>query len=169
MAYLRRVVVGAIGALTLIGAASAGVSAHEGRALVEFDSMAAISATQTTVANDRGIPGGGLPWVISSGRGQVDREGHLSVTVKGLIIVVPPVNGKNPVANFSATVSCLTPHGVVNVTTGLFAASTAGDSTINAQVKLPHRCGDPEVFVGTTNAKTGVFVWFAESNGEERD
>ena len=171
MAYLRRVLVGAIGALTLIGAASVGVSAHEERTLVEFDSMAAISAIQVTVKNDRGIPGGGFPWVISSGRGQVDREGHLSVTVKGLIIVVPPVNGKNPVANFSATVSCLTPHGVVNVTTGPFPASTAGDSTINAQVELPHRCSDPEVFVGTTNAKTGVFVWFAESNvnSEERD
>ena len=167
MAYLRRFLVGAIGALTLIGAASVGVSAHEGRTLVEFDSMTAISATQVTVKNDRGIPGGGFPWVISSGRGQVDREGHLSVTVKGLIIVVPPVNGKNPVATFSATVSCLTPHGIMNVTTGSFPASTAGDATINAQVKLPRRCKDTEVFVGTTNAKTGVFVWFAESNAED--
>jgi hypothetical protein len=34
---------------------------------------------------------------------------------------------------------------------------------------LPRRCKDPEVFVGTTNAKTGVFAWFAESNLEERD
>ena len=141
MAYLRRLLVGAIGALTLVGAATIGVAAHEGRTLVEFDSMAPVTGTAVGAVNDRGIKGGGLPWVISSGRGEVDREGHISVTVKGLIIVVPPVNGINPVANFSATVSCVSSHGgIVNVTTGLFHASITGNSTINARVALPRRC-----------------------------
>ena len=167
MAYLRRLLVGAIGALTLVGAASIGVAAHDGRTLVEFDSMTPVTGAAVGAVNDRGIKGGGLPWVISSGRGEVDREGHVSVTVKGLIIVVPPVNGKNPVANFSATVSCLTPHGIKNVTTGLVPATLTGDATINTKVVLPRRCKDPEVFVGTTNATTGVFVWFAESNAED--
>jgi hypothetical protein len=171
MGLLRRLFVGALGALTLVGVGSIGVAAHEGRTLIEFDSMTPVTGSAVGAVNDRGIKGGGLPWVITSGRGEVDREGHVSVTVKGLIIVVPPVNGKNPVANFSATVSCLTSHGIMNVTTGLFPASATGDSTINAKVALPRRCKDPEVFVGTTNATTGVFVWFAESNRnhEERD
>jgi hypothetical protein len=169
MAYLRRLLVGVLGAATLVGVASTGVAAHEGRTLVEFDSMTPVTGSAVGAVNDRGIKGGGLPWVITSGRGEVDRDGHLSVTVKGLIIVVPPVNGINPVATFSATVSCLTSHGITNVTTGSFPASTAGDATINTKVVLPRRCKDPEVFVGTTNAKTGVFAWFAESNLEERD
>jgi hypothetical protein len=169
MAYLRRLLVGAIGALTLVGAASVGVSAHEGGSLVEFDSMTPVTGAAVGALNDRGLKGGGLPWVISSGRGEVDRDGHLSVTVKGLIIVVAPVNGKNPIANFSATVSCVTSPGIVNVTTGLFPATTTGDSTINTKVTLPRRCKDPEVFVGTTNATTGAFAWFAMSNSEDND
>jgi hypothetical protein len=169
MANFRRLLVAAVGALGLVGAGTLSVAAHEGRTLVEFDSMTPVTGSAVGAVNDRGIKGGGLPWVISSGRGEVDREGHLSVTVKGLIIVVAPVNGKNPVATFSATVSCLTPHGIMNVTTVSFPASTTGNATINTKVVLPRRCHDPEVFVGTTNPTTGAFAWFAESNGEERD
>ena len=169
MAYLRRLLVGAIGALTLIGAASVGVSAHEGGTLVEFDTMTPVTGAAVGAVNDRGIKGGGLPWVIRVGRGQVDREGNVSVKVEGLIIEVAPVNGKNPVATFSATVSCVTEKGVVNVTTGSFPATSTGNAIINARVVLPHRCKDPEVFVGTTNATTGAFAWFAESNADNRD
>ncbi|HXJ49313.1 MAG TPA: hypothetical protein VNF91_09120 [Candidatus Acidoferrum sp.] len=167
MAYLRRLLVGAIGAATLVGAASVGVSAHEGGTLVEFDSMTPVTGAAVGAVNDRGIKGGGLPWVITSGRGEVTRDGHVSASVKGLIIEVAPVNGKNPIANFSATVSCITPHGIVNVTTGLFPATSTGDATISANVMLPHPCRHPEVFVGTTNATTGAFAWFAMSNAEE--
>ncbi len=166
MANFRRLLVAVIGAVSLVGAGVVTVAAHDGGTLVGFESMTSVTGAAVGAVNDRGIKGGGLPWVISSGRGEVDREGHVSVTVKGLIIVVPPVNGKNPIANFSATVSCVTPHGIVNVTTGLFPASSTGDSTINAKVALPHRCKEPEVFVGTTNATTGAFAWFAMSNSE---
>jgi hypothetical protein len=169
MGHLRRLLVGVVGALSLVGAAGVGVSAHEGGTLVEFDSMTPVTGSAVNAVNDRGLKGGGLPWVISSGRGEVDRDGHLSVTVKGLIIVVPPVNGKNPIMNFSATVSCVTSHGIVNVTTGLFPATTTGDSTIKTRVTLPRRCKDPEVFVGTTSATTGAFAWFAVSNGQDED
>jgi hypothetical protein len=72
---------------------------------------------------------------------------------------VPPVNGHNPVPFFKATVSCITPGGVVNVSTANFPANTAGDSTINGHVDLPHPCKDPIVFVA---APTGQ--WFAESS-----
>ena len=45
-----------------------------------------------------------------------------------------------------------------------------GDSTISATVSLPHPCRSPEVFVGTVNASTGAFAWFAMSNpGDEED
>jgi hypothetical protein len=170
MASLRRLLVAAIGAFSLVGGMAVSVAAHDGRTLLEFDSMTGVSAAEAVAqqANDRGILPGGAPWVITSGSGQVDREGHLSVHVTGLIIptLIPP---HNPVGAFSATVSCLTTHGrVVNLITGPFATNPAGDATINAKVALPHPCKHAEVFVGLTR-NTGQFVWFAHSNFEDED
>ncbi|MHB8612002.1 MAG: hypothetical protein ACYDAL_06185 [Candidatus Dormibacteraceae bacterium] len=164
MVYLRRLLVGAVGALTLVGAAGIGASAHEGRTLVEFDSMTPVTGAAVGTVNDRGIKGGGLPWVITSGRGEVDREGHVSVTVRGLIIVVAPVNGINPVPAFKATVSCITPHGVINVSTATAPASKAGDAQISGTVSLPRHCKDPIVFVAAPSGQ-----WFAMSNSEDED
>ena len=127
--------------------------------------MTGVAATGVNVVNDRGIAAGGAPWVITSGTGTVDRQGDVSVKVTGLIIPVRNPPG-NPIGAFSATVSCLTPGGVMNVTTGPFAASTTGDSTISATVALPHPCKSPEVFVGFTKMD-GTFVWFAHSNTED--
>jgi hypothetical protein len=47
------------------------------------------------IANSiRGVPGGGLPWVIQSGSGTLQRDGHLKVRVRGLVLAgqapVPP-------------------------------------------------------------------------------
>ncbi len=165
MSHWRRFVVGAAGAASLFAAASVSVAADgRGDRLIEFDSMTPVTGAAVGAVNDRGLKGGGLPWVITSGAGSVDRQGDVSVTVKGLIIVVPPVGGKNPVPLFKATVSCITRHGVVNVSTPAFAATPAGDSTINATVALPHPCRQPIVFVG---APTGQ--WFAMSNNDEGD
>jgi hypothetical protein len=167
MAYFRRVLAAAIGAFSLVGATAVGVGAHEGGTLIEFDSMTGVSAAvaQAQMPNDRGIKPGGAPWVITTGQGEVDRQGHVSIRVTGLII--PGLN-RNPVPAFSATVSCITPEGVRNVTTGSFAATMTGNSTIKAEVALPHPCKNPEVFVGLTRSN-GAFVWFAQSSGEEED
>jgi hypothetical protein len=164
MARWRRLLVGGIGALSLLGAGTVSAGAHEGGTLVEFDSMTPVTGAALGPATDRGIPGGGAPWSIISGTGSVDRKGHVSVTVKGLIVV--PL-GKNPIGTFQAVVSCITKDGAVkNVeTTGVFPASTAGDSTIDATVTLPHPCRHPEVFVG--GSPRGSFIWFAKSNTEE--
>jgi hypothetical protein len=164
MGFFRKLLVGAIGAISLVSVGSIGVGA-QGDTLISFDSMTGVAASGVNVFNDRGIAAGGAPWAITSGTGTVDHQGNVSVTVNGLIIPVlsPP---HNPVGAFSATVSCFTPDGVMNVTTGPFAASAAGDSTINATVDLPHPCKSPEVFVGLTKPN-GVFVWFAHSNDEE--
>src|SRR5260370_22398948 len=94
----------------------------------------------------RGITGGGLPWGITSGTGTVSQQGVVDVTVKGLVI--PSIGGINPIGSFEATVSCLTPDGVVNVSTGGFGASKAGNSHITASVDLPPPSKDPIVFVG---------------------
>jgi hypothetical protein len=161
MSRWRRFLVGAIGALGLLGLTTATVGADGGGdRLIQFDSMTPVTGSAVGAVNDRGIKGGGLPWVITSGTGSVDHQGDVSVTVKGLVI--PVLGNKNPVASFKATVSCITPDGVVNVSTPNFPASAAGDSTINATVDLPHPCKDPIVFV---TSPTGS--WFAESNSED--
>lgn len=160
MGYFRRLFVAAVGAVSLVGAGSASVGAHDGGTLVEFDSMTPVTGAAVGTVNDRGITGGGKAWVITSGRGEVDRLGNVEVKVSGLVI--PALGGINPVTSFKATVSCLTPHGVVNVSTGLFAASATGDSTIEGSVALPHPCKAPEVFVGNAGG-----AWFAMSSSEE--
>ena len=162
MGSLRKLLVGLLGAVSLVGVGSVAVGAQNDT-LISFDSMTGVAATGVNVVNDRGIAAGGAPWVITSGTGAVDHQGNVSVQVTGLII--PPL-GFNPITNFSATVSCITPDGVMNVTTGPSAANRAGDSTINATVALPHPCKSPEVFVGFTKT-SGVFVWFAQSNSDD--
>ncbi len=167
MGHLRSILVAVVGAVSLVGVGATGVSAHEGRTVIEFDSMTPVTGAAVGTVNDRGIKGGGLAWAITSGSGEVDRQGNVEVQVTGLII---PALGKNPLGTFRATVSCLTPHGVVNVTTGPFATNAVGDATIEGSVALPHPCKDPIVFVvnGTASAGGG-FAWFAMSNGEDED
>lgn len=166
MRHFRRLLVAVLGAVSLVGAAGASVSAHEGGTLVEFDSMTGVSAAGVNLVNDRLLKAGGAPWVITSGTGEVDRRGNVHVEVRGLII--PGVG--NPVGSFRAVVSCLTTHGgISNLMTGPFTATKpGGDATINATVTLPQPCKHPEVFVGTVN-NSGTFVWFAMSNLEEED
>jgi hypothetical protein len=167
MRYFRRLLVAVFGAVSLLGAGSLSVAAHDRGTLVEFDSMTPVTGAAVGAVNDRGIKGGGLPWVITSGSGEVDRHGDVDVRVTGLIIEVAPVNGKNPIGSMAATISCVTPHGVVNVTTAGHPASLAGDVTIEDHVQLPHPCKDPIVFV--VNAGTG-HAWFAMSNsGDEEE
>ena len=165
MRHFQRLLVAVLGAVSLVGAAGASVSAHEGGTLVEFDSMTGVSAAGVNLVNDRLLKAGGAPWVLTSGTGEVDRQGNVHVVVVGLII---PGRG-NPVPTFRATVSCLTPHGPANVTTNAFTA-TGGNATINDTVALPRPCKDPIVFVvnGTARADGG-FSWFAMSNAEDDD
>ena len=164
MGRLRMLLVAVVGAVGLVGAGVVGVSAHEGRTLVEFDSMTPVTGAAVGAVNERGIKGGGAPWVIRSGSGEVSSNGEVHVTVRGLVIPIAPFNGTNPVAKFGATVSCLTKDGVVNVSTGLFAANSEGNSTINGMVALPKHCKDPLVFVVSPGG-----AWFAMSNSEDRD
>lgn len=161
MGSFRKLLVGAIGALSLVGLGSVSVGAQSDT-LIKFDSMTPVTGAAVGAVNDRGIVGGGKPWVIRSGRGEVDGNGDVDVRVKGLVIPVAPFNGTNPVPFFRATVSCLTPGGTVNVSTGLFPASSEGDAKIDGHVTLPATCNDPEVFVVSPGG-----AWFAMSNGSE--
>lgn len=134
--------------------------------VLEFDTMAAVVGPYVGATNPiRGVAGGGLPWQIDEGRGELGVDGKLEVEVEGLVLLdaAPvPVNlrGTNPIPSFKAIVSCMTIDGAAaverKVETGLFPASSAGDSKIEATVALPSPCFAPIVFVTSPGG-----AWFA--------
>jgi hypothetical protein len=136
--------------------------------ILEFDTMVGVPLALTGSQNPiRGINGGGIPWTIASGAGELTTSGHLEVEVRGLVLAAGDNAGTNPSATFRAIVSCLNSAGAVqNVTTDPFPATTGpatsggGDATIEADVALPHPCIAPIVFV---TSATGS--WFATTGG----
>jgi hypothetical protein len=157
--------IAAAAAAATLGAGTA-ASADPGT-ILKFDSMAPVTGPYVGAANPiRELSGGGLPWMISSGMGILQRDGHLVVHVRGLVLAdrppVPPgPRGTNPIADFQAIVSCqsISPEGtatVTNVSTGLVPASSQGDADIETTVALPSSCIAPVVFVASPGG-----AWFA--------
>jgi hypothetical protein len=132
--------------------------------ILEFDTMVGLPQAFTgTLSPIRGINGGGLPWAIGSGYGELKPSGKLEINVRGLVLAAGSNVGKNPIPNFRAIVSCLTSNGgVVNVTTDLFPATLGaasdggGNANIEANLALPQPCIAPIIFVTSPNG-----AWFA--------
>ena len=150
MRQFGKLMVAAMGALSLAAVGSATVLAHDGQSdghrILEFHSMTPVTGAAVGAVNNRGLTGGGKAWAITSGSGEVDRNGHVMVSVTGLVT---------------------RHHVIVNVSTGLFAASSAGVSTIDGTVALPRHCKQPILFVTSPGGS-----WFAMSNprhGDEDD
>jgi hypothetical protein len=153
-------------AVVVVGLALVALAPGAGSAgppkVLEFDTMAAVVGPYVGAANPiRGVPGGGLPWAIDEGEGKLLVDGTLEVKVEGLVLAAGDAVGTNPIANFRAIVSCETIDtsggaAVENVGTGLFPASSAGDSRIEATIDLPSPCFAPIVFVTSPGGS-----WFA--------
>jgi hypothetical protein len=134
------------------GARSAGPAT-----VLKADTLVGVSGPYVGVSNPiRGVNGGGLPWRIAEGKAVLDADGGLNVKVEGLVLL----NGTNPIPSFRAVVSCQTivdgAAATANVSTGLFPATTTGDSKIEASVALPSPCFAPIVFVTSPGG-----AWFA--------
>ncbi len=116
----------------------------------------------------RGIPGGGLPWVISFGKGELKGDGSLEIKVKGLVldpsdpaVIAGGRGGTNPSPVFKVLVSCMSKDAagnavVSNVSTDPFPATPTGNAQIEAQLSLPSPCIAPIIFV-----TSGTGSWFA--------
>jgi len=137
--------------------------------ILEFGTMVGVPRPFTGATNAiRGVPGGGLPWVIGFAEGELKANGELDVKVSGLVIdpndptaISRGVGGINPAGNFKAVVSCLSKDAngnavTVNVSTATFPTDTAGNTEIEATVMLPSPCIAPIVFV-----TSGGGAWFA--------
>jgi hypothetical protein len=133
--------------------------------ILEWDTMVGVPAALTaSQAPIRGINGGGVPWTLTLGRGELSTAGHLEIFVDGLVVAS---TGINPAATFRATVSCLAADGSVqNAQTAMFPATTGlasaggGNSSIEADVVLPQPCIAPIVFVTSAGGS-----WFASTGG----
>ena len=132
--------------------------------ILEFDTMVGLPQAFTGTQNPiRGINGGGLPWAIDSGSGELKANGKLEISVQGLVLAAGSNAGSNPIANFRAIVSCLTSDaGVANVSTDLFPATTGpassggGNAQIETTLDLPQPCIAPIIFVTSPGG-----AWFA--------
>jgi hypothetical protein len=164
---MRRLLVLFLGVVLAVGLVvqASGASSQREKVL-EFDTMVGVSGPFVGSANPiRGINGGGLPWQIAEGSGELAANGKLEVEVQGLVLLngapVPPaLRGTNPISSFRAIVSCLTivngSPATANVATGPFPATATGDSRIEATVGLPSPCFAPIIFVGPSPT-----TWFA--------
>lgn len=157
--------IGAALVVVLVAQAS-GAGSSEAPRVLEFDTIAAVRGPYVGTANPiRGVSGGGLPWQIERGEGELRTDGRLEVRVEGLVLraaapVPPELRGTNPVANFRAIVSCESivdgAAQTVNRSTRLFPATPDGDSTIVATIAIPRPCFAPIVFVASPGG-----AWFA--------
>src|SRR3954468_9045407 len=103
----------------------------------------------------RGLSGCGLPWVLDRAEGRLRSDGRIDVRVEGLVLarrapVPADLQGTNPIKQFRAIVSCLTPaqpEGADPIKTDLVDASPDGDARIDTTVDLPTPCVAPIVFV----------------------
>ena len=157
--------------LLFVGAGALGVQATAsgakggGEDILEFDTMAGVVEPFTGSAHPvRGVSGGGLPWELDRARGELDSDGRLKIRVEGLVLarrapVPAALQGTNPIPQFRAIVSCLTPASPdtgQQITTEPVPASPTGDARFSTQVDLPETCVAPIVFV---TSLTGA--WFA--------
>ncbi len=158
--------VGAIAALLI--AAQAPLAAAKPHQILEFDTMVGVPQAMIGATNPiRGINGGGIPWTIASGRGELTVSGHLEIKVSGLVLAAGANAGSNPSASFRGLVSCLAADAsVVNVLTDPFPATTGlasaggGNAGIEADLVLPHPCIAPIIFVTSAGGS-----WFASTGG----
>ena len=102
----------------------------------------------------RNINGGGIAWTIADASGELRANGHLEISVQGLVLAAGANAGTNPVANFRGLVSCVNSDGTfTNIQTGLFPATTgpvsagSGNAEIVADITLPQPCIAPIIFV----------------------
>ena len=146
------------------------VAAKGGPTILEFQTMVGVPQAFTGTTNAsviRGVNGGGIPWRLDLGKGELSRNGHLEIKVRGLVLAAGANEGNNPVGTFRGLVSCLTASAtVLNVPTGDFTATTGpasaggGNADIEADLDLPNPCIAPIVFVTSSGGS-----WFAATGG----
>jgi len=152
--------------LSTFFAGSVVTAAAKGPKILKFDTMVGVPAGLTGAQSQgplRGLNGGGIPWTLADASGELRANGHLEISVQGLVLAAGANAGWNPIANFRGLVSCVKSDGTfANIQTDLFPATTGpasaggGNAEIEADLVLPQPCIAPIIFV---TSPTGS--WFA--------
>ena len=158
--------------LTVISILAVPLAAHAQQTILSFTTMYGVDGGFVNHTDIRGVRGDELPWTLSSVSGTLATNGHLMLSIRGLVFtndpeVPPELRGINDETSFRALVSCLTDEGhgrvsTVNVTTSGFPATRSGDSDIDTTVSLPGSCVAPIVFVLSGSEDK----WFAVTGAE---
>ncbi len=144
----------------------AAVAAQAQQTILSFSTMVGVHGAFVKHNAIRGVIGDYDPWVVGSANGTLTTDGHLVMSVRGIIFG----NGApNDEATFRALVSCLSDDGhgkvsTINITTGGFPATTTGDSDIDTTVALPKQCVAPIIFVMSGSEDH----WFAVTGAESQ-
>ena len=97
-----------------------------------FDSPIVGSAVGTTIA---GVPSGGAPWVVRSGRARLESDGSLEIEVTGLLLASGPNAGTTGgIPQVAASVVC---GDIVQANTDAVTLPPSGSFEIRAMVTLP--------------------------------
>jgi len=164
---MKRILI--LAAITAVALVPLGASAQQ---ILSWGTMYGVDGGFVNHTDIRGVRGDELPWMVSSASGSLTTDGHLMISVRGLVFtrdpeVPPELQGINDETSFRALVSCLTDEGkgrvsTVNITTGGFPATRSGDSDINTTVALPPSCVAPIIFVLSGSEDK----WFAVTGAE---
>ena len=156
--------------LVLLGFAT--ISTAQAAEVVGFGTMYGVDGPFVNSKVIRGVRGDELPWTLGSATGSLSTDGHLHISVRGLVFtndpsVPPELRGINDETSFRGLVSCLVEgkHKIetVNVTTAGFPATRSGDSDIDGVVTLPPQCVAPIIFVLSGSEDK----WFAVTGAEQ--
>lgn len=152
--------------LSMLFGGSVPSASAKGPKVLKFNTMVGVPAGLTGAQSQvplRGINGGGIAWTIGDAEGELRANGHLEISVQGLVLAAGANAGANPSPTFRALVSCITSAGAVqNILTDPFPATTGqasaggGNAEIETDVELPQPCIAPIIFV---TSATGS--WFA--------
>ena len=145
--------------------------AAQGAQIIGFGMMYGVDGPFIDSKAIRGVLGDELPWTIQSARGSLMLDGHLRISVRGLVFanddsVPPELRGINDETEFRGLVSCLVENGkkigTVNITTAGFPATRSGDSDIDTFITIPGQCVAPIIFVMSGSEDK----WFSVTGGE---
>ena len=158
-----------LSALILVSTFFAGTvstAGAKGPKILKFDTMVGVPVGLTGAQSQiplRGISGGGLPWAIADAEGELRANGHLKISVQGLVLAAGANTGSNPIASFRGLVSCVKSDGTFdNILTDPFPATTGpasaggGNAEIETDIVLPLPCIAPIIFVTSPGGS-----WFA--------
>src|SRR5215211_9530727 len=99
----------------------------KGPKVLKFNSMVGVPAGLTGAQSQaplRGINGGGIAWAVGETSGELRADGHLEISVQGLVLAAGANTGSNPSPVFRGLVSCVSSDGSVqNILTDPFPAT----------------------------------------------